>query len=37
MVEFFDEQKNLNNINCFSDEGRSWKKSNINFNLNTLI
>ena len=36
MVEFFDEQKNLNNINCFSDEGGSWKKSNINFNLNTL-
>ena len=36
MVEFFNEQKNLNNINCFSDEGGSWKKSNIDFNLNTL-
>ncbi|MDC1139457.1 polysaccharide deacetylase family protein [Candidatus Pelagibacter sp.] len=36
IVEFFDEQKNINNINCFSDEGNKWKKSNINFNQNTL-
>ena len=28
-VEFFKEQKNLNNINCFSDEGNKWEKSNI--------
>ena len=35
-VEFFDEQKNITNINCFSDEGSGWKKSNINFNKNTL-
>jgi len=35
-VEFFEEQKNINNINCFSDEGDEWKKSNINFNKNTL-
>ena len=35
-VEFFDEQKNLNNINCFSDEGNIWKKSNISFNNNIL-
>tara|TARA_B100000767_G_scaffold259869_1_gene270008 strand:- start:592 stop:1647 length:1056 start_codon:yes stop_codon:yes gene_type:complete len=35
-VEFFDEQKNINNINCFSDEGDNWEKSNINFNENTL-
>jgi len=35
-VEFFDEQKNINNINCFSDEGDKWKKSNIYFNRNTL-
>ena len=35
-VEFFDEQKNLNNINCFSDEGNQWKKSNISFGKNTL-
>jgi peptidoglycan/xylan/chitin deacetylase (PgdA/CDA1 family) len=35
-VEFFDEQKNIDNINCFSDEGNKWKKSNINFNKNIL-
>ena len=36
LVEFFDEQKNINNINCFSDEGDGWEKSKINFNQNTL-
>ena len=36
LVEFFDEQKNINKINCFSDEGDGWKKSNINFSQNTL-
>ena len=35
-VEFFDKQKNLNNINCFSDEGNKWMKSNINLNKNIL-
>ena len=35
-VEFFKEQKNINNINCFSDEGNEWKKSNINFTQNKL-
>ena len=35
-VEFFDKQKNLNNINCFSDEGNKWEKSNINFSNNVL-
>ena len=35
-VEFFDEQKNINNINCFSDEGNEWKQSNIDFNENKL-
>ena len=28
-VEFFDNQKNLNNINCYSNEGDTWKKSQI--------
>ncbi len=28
MVEFFEEQKNLNNINCYSNEGNEWEKSN---------
>ena len=35
-VEFFDEQKKINNINCFSDEGNKWEKSNIIFYQNTL-
>ena len=35
-VEFFDKQKNLNNINCFSDEGNQWGKSNLDFDKNTL-
>ena len=35
-VEFFKEQKNLNHINCFSDEGNRWEKSNIVFNKNIL-
>ncbi len=36
LVEFFEEQKNIYNINCFSDEGNEWRKSNINFDQNTL-
>ena len=35
-VEFFKEQRNLNHINCFSDEGNRWEKSNIIFNKNIL-
>ena len=35
-VKFFDEQKNLNNINCFSDEGDQWEKSDTNFSKNIL-
>jgi len=35
-VKFFDEQKNLNNINCFSDEGDQWGKSDTNFSKNIL-
>ena len=35
-VEFFDNQKNIKNINCFSDEGDEWEKSNTNINDNTL-
>ncbi|MDA9876821.1 polysaccharide deacetylase family protein [Candidatus Pelagibacter sp.] len=36
LVEFFDEQKNINNINCFSDEGSNWEKSDISFIKKTL-
>jgi len=28
-VEFFDDQKNIENINCYSNEGDKWMKSNI--------
>ena len=35
-VEFFKEQKNLNNINCYSNEGNAWEKSNINISNYTL-
>ena len=35
-VEFFKEQKNLENINCYSNEGDAWKKSNVNFEGYTL-
>ncbi len=36
IIEFFEDQKNLNNINCFSDEGNKWDKSNIIFEENKL-
>ena len=36
-IEFFKDQKNLENINCFSDEGSGWKKTNIKFNNKKLI
>ena len=29
IIEFFENQKNLDKINCFSDEGNGWDKSNI--------
>ena len=36
LVHFFKEQKNIDNINCFSDEGNEWKKSNTILNEQTL-
>ena len=30
VVTFFDQQTYLDQINCFSDEGNGWQKSNIN-------
>ena len=30
-IDFFEEQKNIKNINCFSDEGNQWEKSKLNF------
>ena len=35
-VEFFKDQKNIKNINCYSNEGDQWEKSNIKFNDNIL-
>tara|TARA_B100000674_G_scaffold485596_1_gene492687 strand:- start:132 stop:1187 length:1056 start_codon:yes stop_codon:yes gene_type:complete len=35
-VEFFKEQKNINKINCFSDEGNKWEKSNVIFQDNKI-
>ena len=35
-VEFFENQKNLNDINCYSNEGNTWAKSNTNFLNNKL-
>ena len=35
-VEFFENQKNIKNINCYSNEGDKWNKSNIEFINNTL-
>ena len=37
IVEFFDDQKNIQNITCYSNDGGNWKKSNLNFKSNTLI
>ncbi len=36
-VEFFDEQNNIRNINCFSNEGNNWNKSDIQFIENKLL
>ena len=35
--KIFQEQKNLENINCFSDEGDNWNKTNVNVDENKLI
>ena len=36
MIEFFKEQKNINNINCYSNDGGNWKKSKLIFNKQIL-
>ncbi len=35
-VEFFNNQKNIKNISCYSNEGDKWEKSNIKFTNNIL-
>ena len=37
IIDFFDEQKNINNINCYSNDGGNWKKPNLNFKNQKLI
>ena len=37
VIEFFKEQKNIKNINCYSNEGGNWKKSNLKFEGQNLI
>ncbi len=36
IVSFFPNQKNLNNINCFSNEGNEWKKTIVELNEEKL-
>ncbi len=31
IVEFFENQKNIQNITCYSNDGGNWKKSNLKF------
>ena len=35
-IDFFEEQKNIKNINCFSNEGSEWRNSIMKFEKNTL-
>jgi len=35
-VEFFTEQKNIGNINCYSNEGDKWEKSKVSIENNIL-
>ena len=35
-VEFFNNQTNIKNINCYSNEGNRWEKSNIQISNRTL-
>ena len=36
IVEFFQEQKNLENITCYSNDGGNWKKTKLNLEKNIL-
>ena len=36
-ITFFEEQKNLEKINCFSNEGNRWRKSKIEFIKNNRL
>ena len=36
-IEFFEDQKNIQKINCFSNEGKKWDKTKINFIENKMF
>ena len=36
VIEFFKEQKNINDINCYSNDGGNWKKSKLVFDEQIL-
>jgi hypothetical protein len=37
-IQFFNNIKNLNSVNCYSNEGNKWRQSDIKFeNSNTLL
>ena len=36
IVQFFEEQKNIKNINCYSNDGGNWKKSDLKFSGSTM-
>ncbi len=37
IIEFFENQKNIRNINCYSNDGGNWKKPLLRFEEQTLI
>ena len=36
-IEFYDNIKNLNQINCFSNEGNKWRNSKISFSQSSIL
>ena len=36
-IKFFDNQKNIKNINCFSNEGEKWGNPNISVDENNVM
>jgi len=36
IIQFFEKQKNIKNINCYSNDGGNWKKSDLKFNGSTM-
>ena len=37
IVEFFEKQKNIKDISCYSNDGGSWNKPDLKFNSSTMI